>query len=91
MNTLAFRDSVVLGDESFKILNKGTQNEVPVIYHEHLKMRKNQIRGAHLWHEEFSEYGRRGRYELYASDALVEEARARGLTGFEAAIKIAEI
>lgn len=89
LNVLAYRDSLILDELNYREQRMGSSGTIRIVDHSKLTMRKESIRGAHIWHEKYPQ-GRR-RYELFASNDLVEKARSLGLSGFENAVPITEV
>ena len=89
LNVLAYRDSLILDELNYREQRMGSSGTIRIVDHSKLRMRKDRIRGAHIWHETYPQVRRR--HELFASDELVEKARSRGLSGFEKVVPIPEI
>lgn len=93
LNVLAFRDSIVLDDSNITQIRTsatrpdGSPDVICKIGYAKWKMKRDAIRGAHIWHERAREFGA----QLFFSDQLVNAARLKKLTGFQDCIPITEI
>jgi len=93
LNVSAFRDSIVLDETNVTpIKTSATQPDgSPVVWHmidyKKLKMKKNAISGAHIWHERAHAF----RSQLFFSEELVNAARRKKLSGFQYCVQVTEI
>ncbi len=90
LNVLEFRDSVVIDDSNSVVRYPGTPDAHRIFYHDKLKIRKEKIEGAHIWHESYAAFPRR-RYDIYISDALKAAIKNLKLTGFENSVSVFEL
>lgn len=97
LNVLTFREALIIDETNSKFLDSPipesdgsyTNRKLRIIDFTKLKLQKDEIRGAHIWHERFPDYG--GQYQLFASDTLVNNARTRKLSGFSRAAPVQEV
>lgn len=98
LNVLAFRESLILDHTNTRVLTtsartpSGERVNLTRIDYRKLKMHRDKILGAIIWHE--AQYGAAGQYagqyNVFVSNHLVEEARLRGLSGFESIYPVLE-